>query len=73
MGLRLTEGVDLARVAALAGGVAPIDRSATLKLQDQGLLVLDGDRLRITEAGAILLDAILPAIVFDPVADEAIA
>jgi putative oxygen-independent coproporphyrinogen III oxidase len=73
MGLRLTEGVDLARVAALAGGTAPVDRAAALKLQNQGLLTFAGDRLRITEAGAILLDAILPAIVLDRVADQLIA
>jgi putative oxygen-independent coproporphyrinogen III oxidase len=68
MGLRLREGVALDRIAGLAGGTAPIDRAAAARLQDQGLLTLTPDRLTITEAGAILLDAILPAIVLDPVA-----
>jgi oxygen-independent coproporphyrinogen-3 oxidase len=65
MGLRLREGVDLARIAAL--GETSIDglinRSATARLEDQGLLVRAGDRLTITEAGMLLLDAILPEIV----------
>ncbi|TPG13032.1 radical SAM family heme chaperone HemW [Sphingomonas oligophenolica] len=67
MGLRLAEGVDLSRIARLAGGTAPIDRAVAARLHDQGLLVLSDDWLRVTEAGAILLDAILPAIVLDAV------
>ena len=63
MGLRLREGVDLARVAAL--GAAPIaaliDEAAIARLPE--LIVRDGDRLRVTDAGMLLLDAILPAIV----------
>ncbi|WP_033922100.1 radical SAM family heme chaperone HemW [Sphingomonas sp. 37zxx] len=63
MGLRMAEGVDLARVAALAGGEAPIDRKALWLLQVQGLAVLDGERLRITETGMPVLEAILREIV----------
>jgi oxygen-independent coproporphyrinogen-3 oxidase len=63
MGLRLTEGVDLARIAALAGGSAPIDARAEARLAAQGLVARDGDRLRVTEAGALLLDAILVELV----------
>ncbi|WP_375383028.1 radical SAM family heme chaperone HemW [uncultured Sphingomonas sp.] len=63
MGLRLREGVDVARVAALAGGVAPIDWRAVDRLEAQGFLARDGDRLRVREAGALLLDAILPEVV----------
>ena len=65
MGLRLREGVDLSRVAALAGGTAPIDWPAVARLEAQGLIVHESDRLRVTEAGALLLDAILPLIVAD--------
>jgi oxygen-independent coproporphyrinogen-3 oxidase len=65
MGLRLREGVDLARIAAL--GETSIDglinRSAAGRLEHQGLLVRTGDRLTITDAGMLLLDAILPEIV----------
>jgi oxygen-independent coproporphyrinogen-3 oxidase len=63
MGLRLAEGVDLARIAALAGGIAPIDDAAVARLAGHGLVARTGDRLRVTEAGALLLDAILPQIV----------
>ncbi|MCM8729616.1 radical SAM family heme chaperone HemW [Hephaestia sp. GCM10023244] len=65
MGLRLEEGVDLARIAAL-GHTTPdalIERRAAARLTDQGLIARSGDRLRVTGAGMLLLDAILPAIV----------
>ncbi|WP_288936641.1 radical SAM family heme chaperone HemW [uncultured Sphingomonas sp.] len=68
MGLRLREGVDLAHVAALAGGQAPVVDSAVDRLVAQGMAVRDGERLRITEAGALLLDAILPLVVADEAA-----
>ncbi len=65
MGLRLREGVDLRHVASLAGGIAPIDWTAVERLAAQGLIVREPDRLRVTEAGALLLDAILPLVVRD--------
>jgi oxygen-independent coproporphyrinogen-3 oxidase len=65
MGLRLREGVDLTRVAALAGGVAPVDDAAVARLADQGFVMREGTWLRVTEAGALLLDAILPLVVKD--------
>ncbi|MGD3745645.1 hypothetical protein QT503_22585, partial [Xanthomonas citri pv. citri] len=68
MGLRLREGVDLDRIAALAGGHAPIDDAQVERLQTQGLVAREGSRLRVTEAGALLLDAILPLVVRDAVA-----
>jgi oxygen-independent coproporphyrinogen-3 oxidase len=57
MGLRLAEGIDLGRHAALAGtplAAEPIDELAEL-----GLIVRDGARLRTTPAGRPLLDAVL--------------
>jgi oxygen-independent coproporphyrinogen-3 oxidase len=63
MGLRLTEGVDLRRVAALAGGDAPVDRAAITRLERLGLVMLVNERLTVTPAGALLLDAILPQVV----------
>jgi oxygen-independent coproporphyrinogen-3 oxidase len=63
MGLRLSEGVDVARIAALAGGTAPVDWAAVARLERLGLMARDGDRLRVREAGAPLLDAILPEVV----------
>ncbi|HEX8553856.1 MAG TPA: radical SAM family heme chaperone HemW [Sphingomonas sp.] len=67
MGLRLTEGVDLDRIAALAGGHAPIDHAAVARLEDQGFVAREGTRLRVRAAGALLLDAILPLVVADAV------
>ena len=65
MGLRLREGVDLARVAGLGettvAGV--VDEAAIARLAAQGLLARAGDHLRVTEAGMLLLDAILPLVV----------
>ncbi|WP_174285946.1 radical SAM family heme chaperone HemW [Sphingomonas bacterium] len=63
MGLRLRDGVDLTRIARLAGGAAPVDAAAVARLATLGLIVREGDWLRVTEAGALLLDAILPEIV----------
>jgi putative oxygen-independent coproporphyrinogen III oxidase len=60
MGLRLGEGVELARIETA------IDPAAVRRLAEQGLLVLSPDRLRVTEAGILLLDSILPAVARDP-------
>ena len=68
MGLRLREGVDLGRIAALAG-TAPgqlIDPAAADRLTRQGLLVREGDRLRVAASGMLLLDAILAELVSVP-------
>lgn len=63
MGLRLREGVDLTQVAALAGTTIAgvIDEAAISRLA--GLVTRDGERLRVTDAGMLLLDAILPEVV----------
>jgi oxygen-independent coproporphyrinogen-3 oxidase len=65
MGLRLKEGVDLRRIARLSGLPAEIllDPAAMRKLKAQGLLALRDDRLNVTAAGMLLLDAILAEIV----------
>ncbi len=63
MGLRLGEGIDLARIRALTGMEALIDEPAARRLAAQGLLVRTGDHLRVTESGMLLLDAILAEIV----------
>lgn len=63
MGLRLKEGVDLSRIAGLAGLQvdALVDERAIARHPD--LIRREGDRLRVTEAGMLLLDAILPEVV----------
>ena len=63
MGLRLAEGVDLSRVAALAKGREMVNRAAVTTLAKQGLVRLQGEQLIVTEAGALLLDAILREVV----------
>jgi coproporphyrinogen III oxidase-like Fe-S oxidoreductase len=65
MGLRLREGVDLARIAQLGATTIPqlIDLPALEKLAARGWARRDGDRLLVTEAGMLLLDAILPIVV----------
>ncbi|MCI4590216.1 radical SAM family heme chaperone HemW [Sphingobium sp. BYY-5] len=65
MGLRLAEGVDLDRIAALSGiGAAHlVDERAIDQLIDIGLLHRNGPRLQVAAAGMLLLDAILPEIV----------
>jgi oxygen-independent coproporphyrinogen-3 oxidase len=58
MGLRLTEGIDLARLAAI-GGTRP-DASIIRELADLGLLEMsDCDRLRATARGRFVLDALV--------------
>ena len=56
MGLRLTEGVELARVESA------IDTVAVARLADQGLLAAENERLRATGKGRLLLDSILAEI-----------
>ena len=62
MGLRLAEGVDLARIAGLCGR-DPVDRAAVARLGGQGLVDIEGDRLRTTPAGTLLLDSVLAEVV----------
>ncbi|ANI77383.1 MULTISPECIES: radical SAM family heme chaperone HemW [Sphingobium] len=65
MGLRLAEGVDLGRIAAMSG-LEPdmlVDEQAVTRLAKLALVERDGQRLRITSAAMLLLDAILPEIV----------
>jgi oxygen-independent coproporphyrinogen-3 oxidase len=62
MGLRLAEGVALDRIATLSGR-EPVDRNAVERLERQGLLALEGERLRATPAGMLVLDSVLSEIV----------
>lgn len=57
MGLRLREGVDLARYARLTGRELPAFRIA--ELSSLGLLELDGSRIFTTESGRIVLNAVI--------------
>ncbi|WP_294265295.1 radical SAM family heme chaperone HemW [uncultured Sphingomonas sp.] len=61
MGLRLREGVGLSRIEAI--GALPIDGPRVDRLVAQGLLARDDNRLRATDAGMPVLEAILREIV----------
>jgi putative oxygen-independent coproporphyrinogen III oxidase len=64
MGLRMREGVDLARIARIGERAvdAVVRPEAVSLLARQGLLVGDGDRLALTPAGIPVLDAVLREI-----------
>ncbi|MFG1301078.1 radical SAM family heme chaperone HemW [Xanthobacter sp. V3C-3] len=59
MGLRLKEGVDLARHAALGGQMDP---ARIADLVAQGLVARDGFRIRVTEGGFPVLNAVIAAL-----------
>lgn len=64
MGLRLVEGVAIARIEALAGRplALAVDGQALRRLEDAGLLRTDGGRLAATAAGRQRLSSILAAL-----------
>lgn len=65
MGLRLAEGIDLARLAARTDVPADslLDLDAVDKIARLGLIKRVGDHVTVTPQGMPLLDAILPQIV----------
>ncbi|MCJ8159401.1 radical SAM family heme chaperone HemW [Sphingomonas sp. LaA6.9] len=65
MGLRLAEGVDLERIAAMSGLAADAltDADAVARLARQGLLQRTDSRLGVNDAGMLVLDRILAEIV----------
>jgi oxygen-independent coproporphyrinogen-3 oxidase len=64
MGLRMREGIDLARVAALGATTVGevVDLAAIERLSAQGLVTRSGERLALTAAGMPLLDAVLRSV-----------
>ncbi|MEL6775475.1 MAG: coproporphyrinogen III oxidase, partial [Pseudomonadota bacterium] len=60
MGLRLAEGIDPARYAALAG--RPLPATQIEMLRAEGLVTRRGHRLAATPAGRPVLNAILRAL-----------
>jgi putative oxygen-independent coproporphyrinogen III oxidase len=63
MGLRLREGVDVAAIAARSGVAEPVNRGAVARLEALGLVEENWPRLRVTERGFAVLDAILAEVV----------
>jgi putative oxygen-independent coproporphyrinogen III oxidase len=57
MGLRLAEGIDLERFAALRG--RPIGERALSRLGENGMIERIGSRIRVTRTGFPLLDAVV--------------
>ena len=62
MGLRLAEGIDPAALAARVGVERVVEPEAVERITDLGLLEWDGNTLRTTDAGRLLLDTILSEI-----------
>ena len=58
MGLRMTEGIDLTRIAPLW-----LDNAAVGQLESHGLIARSPDRLRVTAKGMPVLEAILREVV----------
>ena len=65
MGLRLREGIDLARIEMRSelARAAFVDGDAVARLVEQGLMAQERDRLRVTDDGILLLDSILSEVV----------
>ncbi|MCV6825605.1 MULTISPECIES: radical SAM family heme chaperone HemW [Halocynthiibacter] len=63
MGLRLSEGVSLERFSALSG--SKISSQTLENLSEMGMLLLDGDRLRATPQGRVILNALLRELLVD--------
>jgi putative oxygen-independent coproporphyrinogen III oxidase len=57
MGLRLGEGIDVARLAAIGG--RGLDATRVEGLERQGLIQRDRDRLQATRAGRLVLDRLI--------------
>ena len=59
MGMRLSEGIDLARHGELGG---KLDQTALAELEAQKLVRLEGNRLSATDQGRLLLNAVIAAL-----------
>jgi len=64
MGLRLTEGVDLARLTKIAGQPWQnvIDLDACEALVSEGMLVLSADRIQASPTGTVVLNSLTAAL-----------
>ncbi|MFM9827239.1 MAG: radical SAM family heme chaperone HemW [Sphingomonas sp.] len=64
MGMRLGDGVDVARIAGFGSGAIAdvIDETALAALEREGLVARMGHQLRATEPGMLVLNAILASL-----------
>ena len=63
MGLRVDRGIDLLRYEAMAG--MPLDQAKIAALEDIGMIERRGDRLRATDRGRPLLNAVITELLPD--------
>jgi len=63
MGLRINEGIDLARYAALAG--MPLKEESVADLADLGMVIKKQGRLIATPAGRLVLNAVIERLLPD--------
>jgi oxygen-independent coproporphyrinogen-3 oxidase len=63
MGLRLSEGVDLARYEALAG--KPLEGARVETLRDIGMIEIEKSRLRVLPQGRMVLNSVLSELLVD--------
>lgn len=65
MGLRLREGVDLAHIATLGACAIDdvIDQRAAQLLETEGLVIREGTRLRATDSGMPVLNAVIATLI----------
>jgi oxygen-independent coproporphyrinogen-3 oxidase len=62
MGLRISEGINVARIEALSG--APLNASALKHLTELGLIERKGPQLRASPQGRLLLNSVLTELLF---------
>jgi oxygen-independent coproporphyrinogen-3 oxidase len=60
MGLRLSEGIDMARYTSLAG--TPLDPATLAQLAEIGMICMENGRIRATGAGRAVLNAVICAL-----------
>jgi putative oxygen-independent coproporphyrinogen III oxidase len=60
MGMRLTEGIDLAEYEARSPN--PLDRTTVAQLEDEGLVMLAGSVLSATARGRLVLNSVIAAL-----------
>jgi oxygen-independent coproporphyrinogen-3 oxidase len=60
MGLRLSEGLNLERLKAWTG--YSIAQNGAASLEEEGLLIREGSRIRVTPRGRLVLNAITAAV-----------
>ena len=63
MGLRIEEGISLPRFRKIAGRELPI--AVVKRLSNDGFIILQGDRLRATAEGRLLLNSVTETLLLD--------